>query len=106
MDSSGQFITMIGEGEGKLSFPTALHIADKYVYISDWGNHNIAVYETSGQYVTSFGKHGGGEGEFSTHTVSPLVSVGVYMCATRKTVECKCSKSTRLHCDASYYYYD
>ena len=39
MDSSGQFIRMFDqEGEGKLSPPTHLHIADKYVYVSDLGN--------------------------------------------------------------------
>ena len=48
MDSSGQFIRMFGqEGEGKLCHPTALHIADKYVYVSDWSSYRIAVYETS-----------------------------------------------------------
>ena len=64
MDSSGQFIRVFGqEEEGKLSGPTALHIADKYVYVSDWSQHRIVVYQTSGHFVTSFGRHGDGEGE-------------------------------------------
>ena len=64
MDSSKQFIRVFGqEGEEKLRGPTALVIADKYVYVSDHHQHRIAVYQTSGHFVTSFGKFGRGEGE-------------------------------------------
>ena len=45
VNSSGQSIKIFGQkGEGKLISPTALHIADKYVYVSDLGQHCIAVY--------------------------------------------------------------
>ena len=66
MDRSGQFIREFGEG--KLKRPSGLHIADKYVYVSDWSGRCIVVYETSGQFVTSFGRPGQNEGEF----ISPL----------------------------------
>ena len=62
MDSSGRFIREFGQG--KLSGPSGLIIADKYVYVSDFSGCCIVVYETSGQYVTSFGRHGRDEGEF------------------------------------------
>ena len=62
MDRSGQFIRQFGEG--KLKRPLGLHIADKYVYVSDLVGHCIVVYETSGQFVTSFGRPGQNEGEF------------------------------------------
>ena len=55
MDSSGRFIREFGRG--KLSRPSGLLIADKYVYVSDFRGHCIVVYETSGQYVTSFGEN-------------------------------------------------
>ena len=65
MDISGHFIRVFGqEGEGKLHRPSGLHIADKYVYVSDYSGHCIVVYETSGQFVTSFGRFGKREGEF------------------------------------------
>ena len=65
MDSSGHFIRSFGQkGEGKLRGPSGLHIADKYVYVSDVRVHCIVVYETSGQFVTSFGRCGQKEGEF------------------------------------------
>ena len=66
LDNSGHFIRTLGdEGERKLSQPSGLHIADKYVYISDRGSHCIVVYETSGQFVTSFGRLDQNEGEFN-----------------------------------------
>ena len=63
MDSSGQFIREFGQG--KLSMPSGLLFADKYVYVSDNIGHCVVVYETSGQYVTSFGRPGQNEGEFN-----------------------------------------
>ena len=66
LDRSGHFIRVFGEeGKGKLRGPTALHIVDKYVYVSDFNGHCIVVYETSGQFVTSFGGPGHKEGEFN-----------------------------------------
>ena len=62
MDSSGRFIREFGQG--KLREPSGLLIADKYVYVSDVSGHCIVVYETSGQYVTSFGRCGGYQGGF------------------------------------------
>ena len=67
LDNSGLFIQTLGdEGEGKLNTPSGLHIvADKHLYISDRESNYIVVYETSGQYITSFGMRGKDEGEFS-----------------------------------------
>ena len=62
IDSSGRFLREFGRG--KLSVPSGLLIADKYVYVSDISGDCIVVYETSGQYITSFGRPGGNEGEF------------------------------------------
>ena len=62
MDRNGHFIRSIGEG--KLRGPSGLHIADKNVYVSNLNGHYIVVYETSGQFVTSFGRRGQKEGEF------------------------------------------
>ena len=63
MDSSGRFIQEFGQG--KLRGPSGLLIADKYVYVSDVSGSCIVVYETSGQYVNSFGRRGLNEGEFN-----------------------------------------
>ena len=50
--------------KGKLCVPLALHIADKYVYVYGYSGHCIVVYETLGQFVTSFGRCDPNEGEF------------------------------------------
>ena len=63
MDINGCFIRAFGQE--KLRGPSALHIVDKYVYVSDNSSHCIVVFETSGQFVTSFGRQGHEEGEFN-----------------------------------------
>ena len=54
MDSGYHFIRTFGAEEGKLHWALCLHIADKYVYVSD--SDCIVVYETSDQFVKSFGE--------------------------------------------------
>ena len=79
MDSSGRFIREFGQG--KLSTPSGLLIADKYVYVSDIRGNCIVVYETSGQYVTSFGGFGRNEGEFlSPFCVTSCVDGFIHVC--------------------------
>ena len=64
MDITGHFIRSFGqEGEGKLGGPSALHVAERFVYVSDISSDCIVVYETSGQFATKFGKRGLKEGE-------------------------------------------
>ena len=56
MDKNGQYIRMIGDYKNNRCRPSGLHIVDdKYVYVSDYRGACIVVYETSGQFVTSFG---------------------------------------------------
>jgi len=87
MDSSGQFMRAFGlEGEGKLSRPTALHIADKYVYVSDHWQHRIAVYQTSGHFVTSFGRRGHGEGELNyPYCITSCANGFIHVCDIRNS---------------------
>ena len=65
IDTSGQFVRQFSQekGEGKLKDPTAVHVMGQFVYVSDQGHGRIAVYQTSGQFATSFGRHGEGKGE-------------------------------------------
>ena len=82
MDTSGQHIRYLFHGiEGKKSRPSGLHIADKYVYISDWGGDYIVVYETSGKFVTKFGRCGSKEGEFiDPRCITSCVNGHIYIC--------------------------
>ena len=65
VDKSGQFVRQLGqeEGEGNLKWPTAVHVVGQFVYVSNEGHGCISVYQTSGQFVTSFGEYGEGERE-------------------------------------------
>ena len=78
MDSSGRFIREFGRG--KLSQPSGLLIADKYVYVSNFTGNCIVVYETSGQYVTSFGGRGRNEGEFRPFCITSCVDGFIHVC--------------------------
>ena len=82
MDTSGQFIRAFGQtGKGKLSGPSGLYLADKYVYVSDNNNDRIVVYETSGQFVTMFGKYGHNEGEFDgPYYITACVDGFIHIC--------------------------
>ena len=82
MDINGRFIRQFGqEGDGELRGPSALHIVDKYVYVSDYVGYCIVVYETSGQCVTSFGRHGHKEGEFdSPRCITSCVNGFIHVC--------------------------
>ena len=82
IDSNGCLIQEFGqEGIGKLKGPTALHIIDKFVYISDFSAHCIVVYGTSGQFVTKFGKRGHEEGEFTKpYCITSSANGFIYVC--------------------------
>ena len=82
LDTSGQFIRTIGEERvGKLSQPSSLHIADKFVYVSDWNDYCIVVYETSGKFVTSFAGRGEKEGQFyGTYGITSSADGFIHVC--------------------------
>ena len=79
IDSSGYFIQFFGqEGKGKLSRSSALHIVDKYVYVC---GHCIVVYDTSGNFVTSFGRFGSKEGELCyPYSITSCADGFIYVC--------------------------
>ena len=52
-------------GVKKLNSPTDICISGEYVYVSNHNGHNVSVFTTSGDYVTSFGQQGNKEGEFT-----------------------------------------
>ena len=52
------------DGIMKLKCPRGVCVSGQYVYVSNYDDHNISVFTTQGQYVTSFGQEGKREGEF------------------------------------------
>ena len=80
MDINGRFVRTFGqEGKGKLKGPSAVRIVDKYVYIIS--GDCIVVCETSGQFVTSFGRYGHKEGEFhSPYCITSCADGFIHVC--------------------------
>ena len=82
MDIDGRFIRAFGqEGKGKLSGPSAVHIVDKYVYVSDFIGDCIVVYETSGQFVTLFQSRGHEEGKvYCPYCITTCADGFIHVC--------------------------
>ena len=65
--NEGHFLLSFGcdeDGVKKLKDPSDVCVSGQYVYVVNWGGHNISVFTTQAQYVTSFGQRGKREGEF------------------------------------------
>ena len=60
----GKFLMKIG---GKDSFTLPFHCVqcDRYLIVSDYAEHCMKVYDRNGNFQYTFGKQGGGDGEFS-----------------------------------------
>ena len=83
IDSTDHWIQSIPPGEGDLGGPSALHIADKYLYVSDFNNDCIRVYKTSGnlKFVTKFGKFGQNKGRFDDpYSITSCPNGYIYVC--------------------------
>ena len=79
IDSSGHFIRFFGQ-EG-MNTPSALHIVDKYVYVSDISGDCIVVHDTSSNFVTSFGRRGRKEGELrDPYCITSCADGFIYVC--------------------------
>ena len=64
--NEGQLLHSFGcdeDGVKKLSGPRGVCVSGQYVYVANRFGHNISVFTTQGQYVTSFGQK---EGEFDS----------------------------------------
>ena len=84
IDNTDHWIQSIPPGgEGDLGGPSALHIADNYLYVSDFNNACIRVYETSGnlRFVTKFGKFGRNKGRFDDpYSITSCCNGYIYVC--------------------------
>ena len=62
----GEFLHSFGQGEGvKLNGPIGVGVFGQYVHVAEYKGHCVSVFTTEGEYVTSFGKCGSGEGDFN-----------------------------------------
>jgi len=73
-----------GSGPGELNCPVgcALSVDACYVYVADYGNHRVCVFDaSSGAYRHSFGSRGRGEEQFSYPAAVSVSDAGhLYVC--------------------------
>lgn len=59
-EDDGRFVSKfgsVGAGEGEFDRPVRLILVqDKFLYITEHGNHRVSVYTTQGEFVTCFGE--------------------------------------------------
>lgn len=66
-NKDGIFLRSFGcdsNGVKKLSGPVGICVSGQFVYVTNCKGYNVSVFTTAGDYVSSFGRHGEGDGEF------------------------------------------
>ena len=66
LSNSDEYLHSICFDENRFYFPVGVCVSCQYVYVADNSNHNISVYTTMGEYVTTLGQRGSNEGEYSS----------------------------------------
>ncbi|HEX5988673.1 MAG TPA: DUF6531 domain-containing protein [Solirubrobacterales bacterium] len=76
--ASGQFIERVGaSGPGQLAYPRSLDVGPGgEVYVADWENHRIAVFDEDGDYLRAFGSFGSNPGQISEPVELDVDSAG------------------------------
>ena len=81
VDCNGEDLYSFGQkGEVKLSGPSGLEIADRYVYVSDLSADCIVVYETSGRFVTSIGRRWKREKFCGPRCITSTANGSIHVC--------------------------
>ena len=80
----GELMYTFGDNDTshKLSQPHSICVDGDFVYVSEWeNNHCVSVFTKQGNFITSFGKKGSGDGQFIYPTGIAIDSDGVlYVC--------------------------
>ena len=65
--NDGVFLRLFGrDGNGveRLNSPHGVCVSVQYVYVANYSGHNVSVFTTAGDHVTTFGEQGSKEGSF------------------------------------------
>ena len=55
-----------GSGDNQFNYPMGLEVdSTGSVFVTDWGNHRISKFTSSGVFIKSWGTYGNGNGQFS-----------------------------------------
>ena len=66
---TGQYISTFsseGSNPGQITKPTSIVIDNNILYVSEFGNDRISIFDINGCFIHCFGKRGSGEGEFNS----------------------------------------
>ena len=72
-DTTYSFVTKwgsLGEGEGQFDGQNDVDFYDGRVYVADYANHRIQIFDPHGKFIAKFGEGGEGDGQF--HKASAL----------------------------------
>ena len=73
LDKGFTFVNMwgsFGKGNGRFDGQNDVDAMNGYVYVADYANHRIQVFDTNGNYITKWGTYGAGNGQI--HKASAL----------------------------------
>ena len=73
LDKGFTFVNMwgsFGKGNGRFDGQNDVDAMNGHVYVADYANHRIQVFDTKGNYITKWGTYGGGNGQI--HKASAL----------------------------------
>ena len=54
-----------GSAPGELDRPSSITVNNDLVYVSEYGNHCVSVFDSKGEFLYCFGKQGKAEEEFN-----------------------------------------
>lgn len=80
MSRDGEKLQDIGQDQDMK--PDAVHVVNDYVYASDFKHKQVVVFRASGQYVTSLGREGHGEGEWYDPKGITSCEGQIYVCGS------------------------
>jgi RHS repeat-associated protein len=66
--TSGCLSGSSGSGAGQMSDPASLVVSGTAIYVTDHNNDRVDEFNTSREYVTTFGEKGSGNGDFNSPT--------------------------------------
>ncbi len=76
-------------GVEMLNLPLGICVSGQFVYVTNFDSHNVSVFTTAGDFVTSFRGHGSGDGELKEPTsVCTDLDHFVYIADDSERVQC------------------
>ena len=57
---------MSGVGPGSAAmYPSSVVVMNGLVFVTEWGNNRVSIFDTDGSFLHCFGSTGNGQGEFN-----------------------------------------